>query len=79
MAEQFYRFRSLKSLFEYKELENQTIYFASPEELNDPMEGFRDVIWSGDKIAWKNLFRHYFMCLEHVSGLLLIAGEEHNR
>jgi hypothetical protein len=26
-------------LGEYEELEKQTIYFASPEELNDPIDG----------------------------------------
>ncbi len=66
MAE-FFRFRSINSLLgEYQELEKQTIYFASPEQLNDPMEGFRDIIWSGDKIVWANLFKHYVYCL-HLS------------
>ena len=63
MAE-FFRFRSINSLLgEYQELEKQTIYFASPEELNDPMEGFRDIVWSGDKIVWTNFFKHYLYCL----------------
>ena len=30
------------------------------------MEGFRDIFWSGDHIAWKNLFRHYLYCL-HIT------------
>ena len=59
----FYRLRSLKSIFEYKELENQEIYFASLDELNDPMEGFRNVVFKGDKIVWRNLLRHYLKCL----------------
>ena len=51
MAE-FFRFRSVDALLgKYQELEKQTIYFASPEELNDPMEGFRDIVWSGDKLS----------------------------
>ena len=38
--ESFYRFRKVNGLFgEHKELEHQSIYFASPEELNDPLEG----------------------------------------
>ena len=66
MAE-FFRFRSLDALLDdYKELERQTIYFASPEELNDAMEGFRDIVWSGDKIVWTNFFKHYVYCL-HLS------------
>ena len=37
MAE-FFRFRSIDALLgKRKELKKQTIYFASPEELNDPM------------------------------------------
>lgn len=77
MSKLFYRFRSIKSLLEYEELEKQTIYFAPPEDLNDPMEGFKNIIWDGDEIIWKNFFKHYLYCLEHVSGLLVLAGEEH--
>ena len=64
MAE-FFRFRSMKYLLDkkYQELEKQTIYFASPEELNDPMEGFRDIVWVGDKIVWTNFFKNYVCCL----------------
>ena len=50
-------------LGKFQELEKQTIYFASPEELNDPMEGLRDIVWDGDKIVWTNLFKHYIFCL----------------
>jgi hypothetical protein len=39
----------------------QEIYFAPPENLNDPMEGYKDVFWSGDLIAWRNLLRHYLL------------------
>lgn len=63
MAE-FYRFRSIDALLgKHRELEEQTIYFASPEELNDPMEGLRDIVWNGDKIIWTNFFKHYIFCL----------------
>ena len=48
---------------EYEELETQTIYFARPDELNDPVEGVRDILWSGDKIVWTNLFKHYAISL----------------
>ena len=54
----------------YQELEKQAIYFASPDELNDPMEGFRDVVWRGDKIVWTNLFKDYTYCV-YTSHLLL--------
>ena len=73
MAE-FYRFRSIDSLLgKHRELEEQTIYFASPEELNDPMEGLRDIVWNGDKIAWTNFFKHYVFCLNRSFLLLNIT------
>ena len=63
MAE-FFRFRSIDALLgKFQELEKQTIYFASPEELDDPMEGLRDIVWDGDKIIWTNFFKHYIFCL----------------
>ena len=73
----FFRFRSIKYLLgkKYQELEKQTIYFASPEELNDPMEGFRDIVWSGDKIVWTNLFKHYVFCLHRSYFLFRDAGD----
>lgn len=79
MSQLFYRFRNMNSLLGFEELQKQTIYFAPPEDLNDPMEGFRNLFWSGDKIVWKNLFKHYLLCLEHVSLLLIISGEEHHK
>jgi hypothetical protein len=78
MPKTFYRFRTINNLIgEYNELENQSIYFAHPEQLNDPIEGFRDVYWSGDLIIWKNLFKHYLLCLESLCSFLTILGEEH--
>ena len=63
MAE-FFRFRSIDALLgKHRELEEQTIYFASPEELNDPMEGLQDIVWNGDEIVWTNFFKHYIFCL----------------
>ena len=48
----FYRFRSIDTLLgKHSELEKQTIYFASPDDLNDPMEGLRNIVWNGDRIA----------------------------
>lgn len=63
----FYRFRTLKHIFEYKELENQEIYFAPVEQVNDPMEGHKIMIFDGDLVVWKNLFRHYIMCIFEMS------------
>ena len=73
---EFFRFRSIKQLLgKYQELEGQTIYFASPEELNDPMEGFRDIVWSGDKIVWTNLFKNYVHCLFWTYSLAQVLGD----
>ena len=63
MAE-FFRFRSIDVLLgKFQELETRTIYFASPDELNDPMEGLRNIVWDGDKIVWTHFFKHYIFCL----------------
>lgn len=78
MTKLFYRFRKISSLFgEHKELENQSIYFAHPNQLNDPMEGFRNIHWSGDTIVWTNLFKHYLLCLENLCSRLLVGGEDY--
>ena len=78
MEDYIYRFRSARSLLEnYQELEKQSIYFAKLEELNDPMEGFKDIFWSGDDIVWSNLFRHYVRCMTHAFFFLSMAQEEH--
>lgn len=59
-----FRYRSIEALLgKNKELELQTIYFAPSETLNDPMEGFRQLYWHGDRITWRNLLRHYIICL----------------
>jgi hypothetical protein len=38
------------------------------------MEGFRDIYWHGDEIAWNNLIRHYLICLTHAFTLLSLHG-----
>lgn len=61
-----FRYRSTDALLgERQELERQTVYFAPPEYLNDPMEGLRQVYWRGDRITWRNLLRHYVICLHN--------------
>lgn len=61
-----YRFRSIDSLLGRQELEKQQIYFASLEQLNDPLEGTRHYFWQGDLIIWKNYLKHFLLCLENV-------------
>ena len=72
-----YRFRSMEYLLgdKYQELEKQTIYFASPDQLNDPMEGLRDIVWSGDEIVWENFFKHYVFCLNKGFLRLRVFGD----
>lgn len=78
MPEVLYRFRTIKGLIEWGELENQEIFFAAPEQLNDPMEGFKDMFWAGDSIVWNNLFKHYTLCLQNHCLLFLISGDVHD-
>ena len=71
-----YRFRSIDALLDkYQELENQTIYFASPDQLNDPMEGFRDIVWSGDRIVWTSFIKNYVYWLLVGYLLFTIIGD----
>ena len=63
-----YRFRTADRLLgPSQELDKQVIYFASAEELNDPTEGLRPIVWRGDTIVWNNFFRHYVYCLNWTS------------
>lgn len=68
----FYRFRKLNT-HTIDELENNYFYCAETNELNDPMEGFFNIIFKGDKIVWKNFFKHYFLCLFRVCLLYITS------
>ena len=41
-----------------------------------PMEGFRDLVWDGDRVVWSNLFKHYVHCLYWTFHIALLCGEE---
>ncbi|WP_122687365.1 DUF2971 domain-containing protein [Pseudomonas viridiflava] len=58
------------------ELEESYIFFPSPEALNDPFEGYTKFFWSGDKIAWANLFRHYVHSLGCKELARLLGAEQ---
>jgi len=76
MADFIFRFRSTDALLGSRaELERQEIYFAPPKQLNDPLEGYKDLFWRGDAIVWKNFLRHYVLCLMQVILLTLEQGE----
>ena len=57
-------------------LKNQEIYFSPPEQLNDPVEGFKDIFWQGDGIVWTNLLRHYLLCLMQATSITVVAGND---
>src|SRR5690242_1253768 len=76
----FYRYRSAGSLLgDRRELELQTVYFAGPDELNDPMEGFQDVFWAGDFVLWRNLIKHYILCILMSVEVVGILGQDFKR
>ncbi|WEQ54361.1 DUF2971 domain-containing protein (plasmid) [Komagataeibacter nataicola] len=78
MEMNLFRIRSCSALLnEFKELENQEIYFAHPKELNDPMEGLSDIFWEGDDVVWENLFKHYIRVFDRAISLYLIGGEQY--
>jgi len=71
----FYRFRSIDALIGARaELAKSEIFFADPDSLNDPMEGFKDIVWRGDAIAWRNHLRHYLIGLMQTVGLTFLMG-----
>jgi hypothetical protein len=77
MTEYFYRYRKAKAvLAEFEELDRQEIYFSTTEELNDPMEGFKDLFWQGDEIAWRNLMKHYILCVLQTANYCFLAGDQ---
>ncbi|MEO4016354.1 hypothetical protein [Pseudomonas rossensis] len=80
-----YRFRSTSRLLgsadsdgihQPGELEKLEIYFAPPEQLNDPLEGYREVFFAGNQVVWKNLFKHYLLLLALKSWELFHQGED---
>src|SRR5580693_8526821 len=80
MISHLYRFRPASAVLDkYEELAKQEIYFSPPDELNDPMEGYKDVFWSGDLIVWRNLLRHYLLCLLKTTAMSLMAGPGFDR
>lgn len=57
-----FRYRTMESLFKSKdrqELMNSYIYLSRFDDLNDPLDGYIDLEFEGDKNLWKNLFEHF--------------------
>ena len=77
MTEYFYRYRPIKAVLdEFHELENQEIYFSTTDEFNDPMEGFKDLLWRGDEIVWRNFLKHYILCILQTANYCFIAVDQ---
>ncbi len=77
MTGHFYRYRPIEAvLHEFHELENQEIYFATTDELNDPMDGFKDLFWSGDEIIWRNFLKHYLLCVLLTANYCFVATDQ---
>ena len=63
-------------LRKHKELERHQIFLARSNELNDPMEGYKDVVWQGDAVLWENLLRHYVLALLTVNMQCVLMGND---
>ena len=76
MTNPLYRIRPIKHLLgKHQELRQQKIYFARPDDLNDPMEGFRDIVWKGDDVVWTNLFSNYISTLNLTMIMVRLTGD----
>jgi len=69
-----YHYRSVETAI--KEIREGTIYFADVSELNDPIEGYVQMYWQGDKPAWEGLFRNYICSLHQSITLYLLDAED---
>lgn len=80
MISHLYRFRSVKQLLDgFNELEAQQLYFCPPGDLNDPVEGFKDLFWLGDGIVWRNLLKHYILSMVQVAPLCFTGEPDGGR
>lgn len=71
---ELYHYRSIESAI--KELEYGTFHFATPNELNDPLEGYVRIFWQGDKAAWEGMLRNYICSLSEAIDMYLLQGDE---
>ena len=68
-----YRYRKVRSAL--RDIKEGTFYFAPPEELNDPIEGYYKVYWKGDKAAWEGLFCNYIYSLNQAITLYILNAD----
>ena len=68
-----YRYRTIESAL--LEPGNGTLYFAAPDELNDPIEGYVKIFWRGDVPAWEGLLKNFVCSLFYgLQTYLLTSG-----
>ncbi len=73
-----YRFRSADKLLDEKYDEFTHIYLADRESLNDPMEGFFNIIFKGDETLWGNLFKHFYQSIWIIWTIMALKHGRHD-
>ena len=72
-----YRYRAIKSAL--RELDDGAFYFAEPNELNDPIEGYLKIFWRGDVPAWEGLLKNFLCSLFYnLQTYLLMSNRYQN-
>ena len=70
-----YRYRNIERAL--SEIDDGILYFATHDELNDPVEGYVKVFWQGDKFAWEGLLRNYIYSLSKAIIEYLLERDIH--
>ena len=60
------RFRAIERLLRRAEFEDRRIFVAAPDQLNDPMEEIRPLVYQGEPSLWSRLLERYEDCLGHT-------------
>lgn len=61
-----------------QEIKEGTLWFAKSETLNDPLEGYAQVVWQGDRIPWEGLFKNYISSLYRCMLLFDLGVDDDN-
>lgn len=69
-----YHYRSIKSAI--REIRDCSFAFCGVSKLNDPLEGYVDIYWQGDRPAWEGLFRNYICGLYMSLTMYRLAANE---
>ena len=71
---ELYHFRSVDSAL--YEIRDHTLHFASPKEVNDPIDGYAGIYWQGDCAVWEGLLRNYVCSLYHAIDMYRLAANQ---